>query len=420
MNSRENTLVKKLRRLGLAVVMAGAGVSAGCGKIMDIQWTQLPPVPPAPGQTRQAGLAGPFAGAQGNVLFVGGGANFPDRAPWEAGTKAWWGDLFVLERTGDGPAQWIAGKNLKLPRPIAYGFSFSTPDGVICAGGCDAAQCYRDVFQLAWNAAKREIVTTPLPPLPAPLGFMGGAMVGSTIYMAGGQETMKDAVPSTAFFALDLSKRSQPGQFKWETLPAWPGPPRIVPVAAASGGKFYLFGGRDFHAGQPTDLLTDAYAYDPATRTWATLPPVSAGAGGPPLSVMAGTAATAPDGEILLFSGDRGELFLKLEAYDLEVDALKKKMAGTSADRAALQREIDARLLAKKKIYETHPGFGREVLGYKPAKNTWRVVTRSPVPGQVTTIAVPWGKDGAIVIPNGEVRPGIRTAEVTQLTFTDR
>jgi cyclically-permuted mutarotase family protein len=403
-------MLKTLRVVAL-VALASAGASLGRGKIMDIKWDELPALPPSPGQSRQAGLAGPFAGAQGDVLFVGGGANFPDKAPWEGGTKAWWSDLFVLERHAGGRAQWVADKHFKLPRPIAYGMSFSTPDGVICAGGCDAAQCYRDVFQLSWNAATREVVTTPLPPLPAPLGFHFGAMVGQTIFVAGGQQTMKDAVPSSAFFALDLSQRGRPDKFRWETLPAWPGPPRIVPVAAASGGKFYLFGGRDFHAGRPTDMLTDAYVLDPAVRSWKKI-------AGLPLGVMAGTAMTAPDGEILIFSGDRGDLFLKLEAYDLEVEALRKKMSDASADRAALQREVEAQLLAKKKIYDTHPGFGREVLGYNPTTNAWRVVARSPVPGQVTTIAVPWG--GAIVIPNGEVRPGIRTADVTQLTLINR
>ena len=58
------------------------------------------------------------------------------------------------------------------------------------------------------------------------------------------------------------------------------------------------------------------------------------------------------------------------------------------------------------------------MLGYRPTTNTWRIVTNSAVPGQVTTIAVPWA--GAIVFPNGEVRPGVRTAAVTRATLIDR
>ena len=140
----------------VAAVLLGLIVATPThARIMDIKWDQLPPLPPPAGHTRQAGLAGPFAGAQGDVLLVGGGANFPDRAPWEGGTKTWWRDLFVLERRRDGTAQWVSEKNFQLPRPIAYGISFSTPAGVICVGGCDGAQCYRDVFQLAWDASSR-------------------------------------------------------------------------------------------------------------------------------------------------------------------------------------------------------------------------------------------------------------------------
>ena len=415
-------MLKFLRKLGLTVVMC-AVECGGAGKIMDIKWDQFPSLPPSPGQSRQPGLAGPFAGAHGDVLLVGCGANFPDQPPWEGGTKAWWGDLFVLERRDDGSTRWVTGKHFKLPRPIAYGMAFSTADGVICAGGCDAVRCYRDVFRLAWNPLTREVTTTPLPPLPERLAFMAGAMVGHTIYLAGGQKTMTEAVPSKAFWALDLSRRDQPGEFKWVELPPWPGPARIVPVAAGSGGKFFLFSGREFHSGRPTDALADAYAYDPATGTWKTLAPINVHTNGSdngaPWCVMAGTAVGMPDGEILLFSGDRGRLFLQLEAFDLEGEALRKQMAAAADPaRAAWQGEIDARLLAKKKIYESHPGFNREVLGYDPRRDTWRVIMRSPVPGQVTTIAVPW--DGAIVIPSGEVRPGIRTADVTRLTPVSR
>ena len=415
-------MLRILRTLGLAV-FTGAGVCLGSGKIMDIKWDELPPLPPSPGQARQPGLAGPFAGAHGDVLLVGGGANFPDKAPWEGGAKAWWDDLFVLERRADGTTHWVTGKRFKLPRAIAYGMSFSTPDGVIYAGGCDAAQCYRDVFLLAWNPRTRDVTTTPLPPLPEPLAFMAGALVGHTVYVAGGQQTMKDAAPSQAFWSLDLARRGRPAEFKWEVLPPWPGPARILPVAAGSGENFFLFSGRAFRTGRPTEILTDAYAYDVATRGWRTLTPVNGqrnrGTNGAAWSVMAGTAAAAPDGEILLFSGDRGELFLRLEAFDLEVETLRKKMAEASVSaRDTLQREIDARLLAKKKIYETHPGFNREVLAYDTRRDAWRVVMRSPVPGQVTTVAVPWGD--TIVIPNGEIRPGIRTANVTRLTPVSR
>ena len=56
-----------------------AGWSAQVG---SLAWDELPPLPPSAGQARQPGVAGPFAGAHGDVLIVAGGANFSERMPW--------------------------------------------------------------------------------------------------------------------------------------------------------------------------------------------------------------------------------------------------------------------------------------------------------------------------------------------------
>ncbi|MCB1133825.1 MAG: galactose oxidase, partial [Verrucomicrobiae bacterium] len=48
-----------------------------------LSWKELPPLPDA------HGFAGAFAGSVEGSLVVAGGANFPDKAPWEGGTKVW-------------------------------------------------------------------------------------------------------------------------------------------------------------------------------------------------------------------------------------------------------------------------------------------------------------------------------------------
>ena len=77
---------------------------------------------------------------------------------------------------------------------------------------------------------------------------------------------------------------------------------------------------------------------------------------------------------------------------------------------ATLEREITKRLDAKRIIYGAHPGFAREVLAFDTRRETWRVAGQSPFPAQVTTIAVAH-RDG-IIIPSGEIKPGIRTPAV--------
>ena len=400
------------RAAWLGLILAVGASPAVSAKVMSIAWEEFPALPPSAGQTKQPGVAGPFAGVHGDTLFVAGGANFPDKMPWDGGAKIWWDDIWVLEKKSDGPPRWVTDKTFKLPRRIGYGVSVSTADGVVCAGGHDADRCYADVFLLSWDPKAREVRRTALPSMPEPLSFMAGALVGNTLYVAGGQHVMKNAVPSSAFWSLDLSKRERPEEFKWTILPSWPGPARVVPVAAAqrssNGEEFFLFSGRVQQAGRPTELLRDAFAFDPKTRSWRTLPKIGGGSGA---SVMAGMAAPVGTDEVLLFGGDRGDLFLELESHDLAIETARRKLAEAPAsERSTLERQIEERLAAKRKIYDSHPGFGREVFAYDTRNNVWRVVTRSTVEPQVTTFAVKWGD--AVVIPSGEIRPGVRTPKI--------
>ena len=401
---------RHLRPIFAALALIAAMASAAT---TSLTWDTLPALPPAAGQTEQPGVASPFVGVHQGALIVAGGANFPDKRPWEGGAKVWWDDIWVLENVSGLTAGWVGDKTFKLPRRIAYGISVSLPEGVVCVGGNDAERCYADVFLLSWDVRDRTVQTTPLPSLPEPLTNMAGALVGRTLYVAGGQHVMKGAVPSAVFWALDFSQRDSPTGFKWMKLPSWPGPARVLAVAAAQGPprreKFFLFSGRLPQPGGATRLLGDAHEYDPLTRAWRTLSPI----GGLGVSVMAGTAAPVGSDEVLVFGGDRGDQFLKLEAHDLAIEQLRQKLAGaTAAERTAFEREIDNRLEAKRTIYVSHPGFGREVYAYDTRRDAWRVVGQSPFAPQVTTLAVK--ADGSIVIPSGEIRPGVRTPEVVR------
>src|SRR5262245_11038976 len=118
--------------------------------------TRLPPLPD------KEGFAGAFAGVSRGALVVAGGANFPDKKPWEGGSRVWYDTIFVLERP-DG--EWkVAGR---LPRPLGYGVSVSHGTGMVCVGGSDATRHHADAFRLEWKTGR--VVTTPLPPLPRPL-----------------------------------------------------------------------------------------------------------------------------------------------------------------------------------------------------------------------------------------------------------
>jgi len=369
-----------------------------------LKWSELPQLPPAPSQEKQAGLAGAFAGIHNDALIVAGGANFPDAPPWEGGNKMWWDDVFVLEKTAGGKYQWVTDKSFKLPQPSAYGVSISSPDGIICIGGCDADKCHNKVFLLKWNPSTKEISTESMPSLPRPMAFMAGAMVGNTIFVAGGQEKMNNGLATRAFFALDLSKKSDSADFKWRELDAWPGPARIVNLAVAQNDGdnecFYMFSGRNPVPGKSTEILTDAYKYNPATGKWKKLSDITPD-GEEPRCIMAGTAIDYGENQALVFGGARGDLFLKLEQLD---QAIKKARQDGDDEQAEMLTSKQTRILID------HPGFSKDILTYNAIADKWTKAHELPTTSHVTTSVVNW--NGSFVIPTGEFKPGVRTPRV--------
>ena len=105
----------------------------------QFSWTELPELPPISSQSLQPGIAGPFVGTHNTALIVAGGANFPQEMPWNGGHKVWQDAVFVLL---PGAKKWRTQPDWHLPRPLAYGVSVTTSDGIVCIGGCDTEYCY--------------------------------------------------------------------------------------------------------------------------------------------------------------------------------------------------------------------------------------------------------------------------------------
>ena len=405
----------------LALALATAAVAAPA-RPPALSWSRLPDLPPAPGQTHQRGLAGPFVGVSNSALLLAGGANFPDKLPWDGGRKVWWDDVYVLLEGEGGAAAWQTDPGWKLPRALAYGVSVTDGQGLVCIGGCDADTCYREVFSLRWDAGARRVRVKELPPLPRPLAFMTGADVSGTIYVAGGQESMSGGRATKSFWALDLSGAARGGGAAWRELPPWPGPPRVLAVAAAqSNGTnmcLYLFSGRNVQPGKPTEMLTDAYCFDPSAAggsgAWHRLPDVGAPTAQPGC-VMAATAVPWGTQQILVIGGAAGVFFRRAEALGREIAAVKGQLdAAADGDGAeALRRQVETLERVKHEHVVSHPGFLPAVHVYDTAAGTWARADALPTETPpVTTTAVGW--QGRIVLPSGEIHPGIRTPSVWQ------
>jgi len=324
----------------------------------NIVWRELPELPDG-----GLGVAGPFAGASNGALIVAGGANFPEGYPWDGGKKRWYAEVYVLEK--DGPDAYTWHEAEPLDRPLAYGASVTTNQGVACVGGCDADRCYAGCFLLRWNPASRTVERSPLPDLPAPCAFTYGAALGNVIYVAGGQDSMEAPRAMHNFWTLDLGAPDP----AWRELEPWPGPARVLPILAAqnngSADCVYLFTGRYIAPDEPVVFHSDTYGYNPKTETWKRLADA-------PRPACAGMGAAFGASHVLLFGGADGSMFDK----DLRLD---------------------------------HPGFRTDVLAYNAITDAWAEVGVMAQP-PVTTVAVPW--DGGVIIPSGEIHPGIRSPKV--------
>lgn len=360
----------------------------------QITWSELPPLPPSPGRKIQPGVASPFVGVSNGALIVAGGANFPDTPPWEGGAKTWWDTIFVL-RAPD--AHWLTGERFRLPRPLAYGQSFTTPYGVVCAGGSDQKRCSADVFLLRWKEAAQEIETFPLPALPEPISMAGGGESAGRLYVVGGQTAVDKPESSRRAYVLDFRDGPKAG-LAWERLPDLPGVDRLLPVCfgISAGAKpgLYVFSGRRQNAAGSPEFPLDGFRYDPAAGRWNELGKLNG-------CMMAGTAVPYGAASAIILGGDTGEIFLQKEALAGRIRALADAHAAADLNRARAE---------EKTLLEHHPGFSRKTFVYESETDRWSEADSLPEWPPVTTTAVWWNKQ--IALPSGEIRPGVRTPQV--------
>ena len=317
----------------------------------NIIWNNEISLPPCKGMDCNKGLAGTYAGFVGDYLVVAGGANFPDKYPWEGGSKVWWNTMYSYNRqTGE----WKVYDNF-LDKPLAYGITFQIKEGLLCIGGNNANRCYNDVFLIREKNKGLVVEKGTYPSLPIPLSNLSGTLLDGKIYIAGGQESMIAEKSTNHFLVMDIDNPSK----GWYSLPKWPGATRAYSVCVSQGGKVYLFSGRSFGLGEGIKVQTDGYCYDPDLQKWNVL--------NNKFPVMAGNAIAYEEDKILFFGG------------------VESMLAGSIC----------------------HPGFSRKVRIYDLKKNVIEEVAECPYPLAVTTPLI--SDVDTIYIVSGEIKPGIRT-----------
>lgn len=338
-----------------------------------IQWRVVASLPSSSKQVHP-GIAGAVAGVDGERMFIGGGANFPDKMPWDGGAKQYHDELYIYD------ASYAIQKGYyHLPEKIAYTANCATPLGVFFAGGENEQGISSKAYILRWSDAQQKPIFTALPNLPVALTNASAVYIDELIYVIGGE--MKDAV-SDKVWCLDLRHRS----LGWDNITRLPKPVSHAVVVAVEK-QIFVLGGRKKNIGAISSLYDAVYSFDLYHNVWTDHPPL-------PYALSAGTGLVKNKG-ILLFGGDKGTVFSKVEALLLaiaqEQDADKK---------AALVQQ-------KNDLQKQHPGFSSDILYYALPTGKTSVVSVLPYPTPVTTMALWW--NNMIILPSGEVKAGIRT-----------
>ena len=326
---------------------------------------RLPPIPDP------EGFAGGFAGVSNHHLLFAGGANFPDKKPWEGGQKVWSSAVFALpleaidaaatakDHTTPANFRWTTVGNF--PKPLGYGVSVSFGDEVICAGGSRESEHSADVFALRLHG--QQLLLKSLPPLPHPLANHSGTLVGTLLCILGGQRDAA-ALADPHGWCLDL-KQPHEG---WLPLPEFPGKPRILAAAATLDGQLVIIGGaalaKDNTGSLVREYLADAWILDHSNH-WKQLP------GLPAPSVAAPSPLPLANNQPLLLGGDDG------------------RQVGQNP--------------------QTHRGFPKHTFQLQRSENSWH---RGPAfePAVVTAPVV--NTPAASIVISGEIRPGIRSPAV--------
>lgn len=348
---------------------------------------EIPPLPPAAGEAVQPGLAGPVAGLSDDCVLVAGGANFPDGPPWKGGIKQYHDEIYLLQKSAGGTSKWHQPAAL-LPCTIAYPACVSTPSGIVAIGGENETGLLGTVFLI--SVRDGNIGIKNLPGLPVPVSSGGAAVIGSMVYFAGG---LDNHGASAGFYCLDILTP----QNGWKRLADLPVPLShavVVSQKDKSGECVYVIGGRN-KTGLLSTFQSSIWKYVPAKNTWDHEGDVLVN--GQPVVLSAGMGIAAGKCSIVLFGGDRGIVFNKIEQINADIEK------AAEAEKKALMEQKDSMLT-------NHPGFLRDILVYNTLKKTWMEAGEIPVETPVTTTAFYLG--GVVVIPSGEVRPGVRTPRV--------
>ncbi len=356
-----------------------------------ILWNSQNKLPLIKEKNQQIGLAGALIGVSNDRLIIAGGANFPAGLPWNGGKKVLNKDIYIAKLIDGGKLKWES-KYTQLPEAIAYSANVNFENGFISIGGEKKQGPVNHVSYWVWNDKSGQLIEKRLPNLPLPLTNAAASIFNNRLYILGGENI--DG-PTNAVWFLDLAKKEK----GWQSGPSLPLPTShatAIVQADGEGMQLYLFGGRARKPSGISDLYNQVLRLSINDKSWSAKSSIMVDH--VPIPAISAASGIAFDSNnILIFGGDDGKIFHQIETYDKEIKEVKSE-----------QEKLDL-ISHKLPLVEDHPGFNKAVLLYNTLTDTWTHLNDLPY-SPVTTTALQWKNH--IIIPSGEIHPGIRTPHI--------
>jgi SSS family solute:Na+ symporter len=352
-----------------------------------LEQSVLTPVPDS------VGLAGMVGGVVDGLIIAGGGANFPEKKPWEGGKKIYNNNLYFLKNN-----KWVLSSS-SFDFPLAYGGSISTKKGVFVFGGENENKTLSEVYKITYSEKKSDLLIEKISELPEPLSYMSVVVENDIVYLVGGKNNLSSV---NSFYSFDLS------DYSWSSLPSLPGLSRALHSAViqqSPGGKgLFVFGGRSVSNGKKSEPLTSVFMFDLKTFEWKEKQHLVVDK--KERVVMGGLSQKRGVMSFLVYGGSDEVLFNELE----EIDLLSKQQEGSF--------NLDSLKRKKNQIIKNHPGFSNKVLKYNTVTDAWSVEKTLTSPLPVTSLGIE--KNSSFIIVSGEVSPGIRTPSVVSFSSLNK
>lgn len=352
----------------------------------------------------EKGVSACYAAVYDNNLYITGGCNFPEKPVTEGGVKRYYKDIFMTTDNGQQTKvemrqslienkQYVidTSKNnnewkkiTEMPLSSAYGANIQYEDTWIIAGGMNENGATKNVIKI--NLSDNCSIER-LPDLPCAIDNTTGTYADDKIYVVGGNA---DGKPSNKIFILDMKDVAG----GWLELAAMPSRGRVQPVCAATPDALFVWGG--FSPKDDTGeavAYTDGLRYDFKTAAWTTLSDVMAE--DEKMTFTGGTMTKIDDNTFLAAGGVNHKIF---------TDAISGRYE----------------LISKADYMHKEPEwykFNQHLMMYDVKKNEWRPLDKNQV----------YARAGALLLTNekeifyigGELKPGIRTPEIHQLTVNN-